>query len=146
MKEDGRPGATRIEEGVMLIRPTPLGLGPVLGSSQYQSITVNEQDISEALGGKKDKGFLAGMFAPPVYEGGSAEAAEGPQKPVSPPKAVPIAKAVVPAGIIPKAAVPAGIIPKAVPPVVAEDVPVVKAAAAAAVPPPAPEKKTSEWI
>jgi hypothetical protein len=144
MKEDGRPGATRIEEGVMLIRPTPLGLGPVLGASQYQSITVNEQDIGEALGGKKDKGFLAGMFAPPVYEGGSAEAAEGPQKPVSPPKAVPIAKAVVPAGIIPKAAVPAGIIPKAVAPVVAEDVPVVKAAAA--VPPSTPEKKTSEWI
>ena len=112
MKDDGSPGATRVEEGVMLARPTPSGLAPVL--ENMPDITVNEQDISEQLKRKNDKGFFGNMFAAPVYEGGSAptEVAAAP-----PPKAAAPTKAVVPAGIIPpKATVPAGVIPQAQPP------------------------------
>lgn len=132
MKDDGSAGATRIEEGVMLIRPTKLGLDPVLAA--MPKIQVNEMDIGESLTGKKDKGFFGNMFAEPVFEGGSAPS-EVPAALMTP--VVP-AKAVVPAGIIPgsapaaavpKATIPAGIIPDAAP-----------AASAPA------EKKTSEWI
>lgn len=132
MKDDGSPGATRIEEGVMLIRPTKFGLDPVIAA--MPKIQVNEKDIGEALTGKKDRGFFGNMFAEPVFEGGSAPS----EVPAAPTTAVAPAKAVVPAGIIPgsapavpKATIPAGIIPDAAPA------------------PPAPaesETKTSEWI
>jgi len=130
MKDDGTPGATRIEEGVMLIRPTPAGMEPVLAA--MPDITVNEKEIS-LEGDKKKKGFFGSMFAEAVYEGGSAAPdlpANPPQTPVAP------AKAVVPAGIIPKASPPAGIM---------SDVPPPTQAPPAARNAPA-EKKSSEWI
>merc|ERR1719183_2551968 len=70
MKDDGTPGATRVEEGVMLGRPTQSGLAPVL--EKMADIKVKEEDISEQLKGKKSGGFFGNMFAAPVYEGGSA--------------------------------------------------------------------------
>jgi len=131
MNDDGTPNAKRVEEGVMLMRPTQTGLQPVLEA--MPKIQVQEKDISEALAAKKDKGFFGNMFAAPVYEGGTAPS-ESPQSPAPQAAAAP-PKAQVPAGIIPKATPPAGGIPTAVPP-------------AGVVPPtPAPEeKKTSEWI
>jgi len=131
MNDDGTPNAKRVEEGVMLMRPTQGGLQPVLEA--MPNILVQEKDISEALGGKKDKGFFGNMFAAPVYEGGTAPS-ESPEAPASQAAAAP-PKAQVPAGIIPKATPPAGVVPKAVPPAgVVPSTPVPQ------------EKKTSEWI
>ena len=150
MKDDGKPGATREEEGVMLMRPTELGLSPVL--EVMPKIEVQEEDVAGLLNsGKKDKGFFGNMFGEAVYEGGSAptEAPPVTQPPVP-------AKAVVPVGIIPgtaavpKAVVPEGIMsaapptaapPAATPPPAANPPP---AAAVGGAPP--QETKQSEWI
>jgi hypothetical protein len=116
MKDDGTPGATRIEEGVMLMRPLPAGLGPVLEA--MPKIEVKEVDISEQLG-KKDKGFLGNMFAEPVFEGGSAyEVPAQAAAKAAPPKAV-VPSGVLPSATPPKAVVPAGVIPTATPPATA---------------------------
>ena len=104
MNADGTPAATRVEEGVLLIRPKPASMEPVLSAAP--KITVNEKDISETKG---DKGFFGNMFGTPTFEGGSAPSAAPPAGvPKAAPPAAP-AKAVVPAGIIPggpKAAAP----------------------------------------
>ena len=95
MNADGTPAATRVEEGVLLTRPKPEALAPVLAA--MPAITVNEKDISETRG---DKGFLGSMFGTPTFEGG-----EAPKAPSAPPAGVPKAspppaKAVVPAGAV----------------------------------------------
>ena len=139
MKDDGSPGATREEEGVMLMRPTEFGMGPV--KDAMPNIEVKEEDIEELLSsGKKSKGFLSSMFGEAVYEGGGAPAELPPT--AKPPPGAP-AKAVVPAGIIPpKATVPEGIIPTAAPPAAAPTPPPAAAAGAGA----AEDTKQSEWI
>ena len=145
MKDDGKPGATREEEGVMLMRPTQLGLTPVLEA--MPKIEVQEEDMESLLssGKKTNKGFFGNMFAEAVFEGGSA-----PIEP--PPQSRTPAKAVVPAGIIPpKAVVPTGIIPSGTPSTAASPA---ATPPMAANPPPAAavggasakESKQSEWI
>ena len=135
MNDDGTPNAKRVEEGVMLMRPTQIGLQPVL--EVMPKIEVQEQDLSEALdGGKKDKGLFANMFAAPVYEGTPA-VSEPPATTAAQAPGTPPPKAQVPAGIIPKATPPPGVVPKAVPP------PGVVPQAAA---PETAEPKKSEWI
>jgi hypothetical protein len=151
MKDDGKPGATREEDGVMLMRPTELGLSPVLEA--MPKIEVQEEDIESLLNsGKKDKGFFGNMFGEAVYEGGSAPT-EAP--PVT--KAPAPAKAVVPAGIIPgsapappKAVVPEGIMsaapPTAAPPAATPPSAATPPTAAAVGGTPETETKQSEWI
>ncbi len=147
MKDDGSPGATREEDGVMLLRPSKGAMEPVLAA--MPAIKVDEKDVEALLSGSKSAGLFASMFAEPVYEGGSAP----PAIPIQP-TAAQAPKAVVPAGVIPRASVPAGVIPRAaVPPGI---VPQTGAAPPGLVPPPAaappsavpqpPQKKTSGWL
>lgn len=102
MNNDGTPAATRVEEGMFLIRPRPDAVAPVIAA--MPTITVNEKAFAETKG---DKGFFGNMFGSPTFEGGEGAAkapAAGPPKAAPPP-----AKAVVPLGIIPgqaKAAAP----------------------------------------
>lgn len=145
MKDDGSPGATRIEEGVMLLRPTDSGMAPVLsGMQSMPEIKVNEKDITDQLKSKKGAmSWLGDMFAQPVYEGGSAPieiSDAAPAQAAAPPKAV------VPAGVIPKASVPAGVIPQAaVPAGVIPPPPKAAVPAGVIPPPPAPTQPPPVW-
>jgi len=94
MNNDGTPAATRVEEGMLLIRPKPDALAPVVAA--MPTIVVNEKSFAETKG---DKGFLGNMFGSPSFEGGEGSPSA---PPAGPPKAAaPPAKAVVPMGIIP---------------------------------------------